>query len=162
MEDANSKEDMMAKSDFEKFVDAKLEEQRREIVEEAKTQYLSSLPDYNVPLGAFIEQMRSEGLWDSISGMSLVELADIVNPPTGGRRSGRLTKAQKGEILDRIPLFLEKNSWSRKGDIARALNVDAKKLGGPLRELVGAKRLKKQGQRGATRYTLVGDKTKPE
>lgn len=154
----------MAKSAFEKFVEARLEEQKKEIMSEAVDDYLKSIPDYNMSLSSFIDQMKKDDLWDQIGSMSVTDLANIVNPPAFGAKSGRskrLTKAHKQHVLSQIPEFLSKSSWSRKRDIAKAVQIDAKKLNGPLRELVSSKKIKKHGEKGATKYTFIGDKTKP-
>lgn len=152
----------MVKSNFEKFIESRLEEEKKTIIEEAKTDYIANLPDYDISLKQFIEEMKSDGLWDHVGEMSLVDLANVVNPSRPAGKGKRMTKAEKAKIMERIPEFLDRNSWSKKSDIARAIGVDGKKLNGPLHELIEARKIKKVGEKGGTRYTVVGDKAKPE
>lgn len=152
----------MAKSNFEKFIEARLQEQKQSIIEEARHEYLANLPDYTITLEQFIKEMQADGLWDSVSQMSLADLANHVNPPAARTAGKRMTKAEKERILERIPEFLENNPWSKKREIGRGVGADPKKLNGPLRELLDSKKIKKQGEKGGTVYAVRGEKTKPE
>jgi len=154
----------MAKSAFEKFVDAKLEEQKKCLMEEATREYLGSLPSYDIRLADFVGQMKEDGIWDTVEKMTLVEIASVVYPPAArkGGRSRRLTKVEKETILAKIPEFLDRGGWLKKREIAKAIGVEPRKLTGPLRELADAKKIKKHGEKGATKYAATGEKSKPE
>jgi len=152
----------MAKGEFEKFVAARIDEEKEKLYAEAAGEYLASQVDYGVSIEQFMEDMMAAGVWDHVKRYSMIEIANIINPPTPMRTGGgkRLTKAEKQRIMDEIPVFLEKNPWSKRKDIAEAVGIEPRKLTASLRELTG-KKIKKHGQRGATVYAVRGEATKP-
>ncbi len=152
----------MAKSNFEKFIDARMEEKKKEMIDEFRTEYLRKLPDFNITLKAFIKEMETDGLWDHVGDMTLAQLVKEISPSSFKNGRSRMTKAEKERLLEKVPEFLSKNSWSKKMAIARGVGAEPKKLNTVLKELVAGKKIKRTGDKGATMYTFVGDKEKPE
>jgi len=154
----------MARNVFEKFVDSKIAEEKDKIYREAVDTYLSSEVDYSVTIEQFRKDMMEAGIWDHVKDVSMIEFANIINPPTSqrGGRGQRMTRAEKQRLVDEIPGFLEAHPWSKRADIASAMRVEARKLTVPLRDLTATRTIKKHGERGGTVYAVRGEKTKPE
>lgn len=153
----------MPKSAFDKFVEEKLAEEKDRLLAEAAEEFLSTGVDYSVSLEQFMEEMMKSGIWDHIKEYSMIDIANIINPPSvsKGGRGKRLTKAEVEQLLEDIPAFLANNPWSKKKAVAQALGYDPKKLNSPLRQLLDSKAIKKHGEKGATVYAARGEKVKP-
>jgi hypothetical protein len=155
----------MPKNAFDKFVEDKLAIEKERLLAEAAEEFLSTGVDYSVSLEQFMEDMKNSGIWDHVKGHSMIEIANIINPPSvsrvGNGKGKRLTKVEVEKLLEDIPAFLTNNPWSKKKAVAQALGYQPKKLGSPLRQLLDSKSIKKQGEKGATVYAVKGEKAKP-
>lgn len=71
----------------------------------------------------------------------------------GGRgRGGRRAAAGKSVAPEAVLRELKRQSGQRMEELARNLGTNTKSLGGPVRELLKSKSIKKSGQARGTRY----------
>ena len=155
----------MGKTDFEKMVDEKMGAMRDDVVRETAHEYLRTGFNPDISLAEFVNSLHKEGLWDMLKDLSLKDLFEALfgTAPASKKASERtrLTKADKEKLLESIPAFLQKNSWSKRSDIAKGVGQEAKKLNIPLKELLKAKKIKKQGEKAGVVYAVVGEKERP-
>jgi len=72
----------------------------------------------------------------------------------GKKRGGKRTAAELAEMANQLLAFVEANPASNIEEIGRGTGIPTKDLALPVKKLLGEGRLKKKGQKRATRYTM--------
>jgi len=165
----------MAKAAFEEFSKVKLDALVKSASGTIALDYARKHLKLRKTIGAFVEQMQSDGAWDLVKDITFKELLTNLLAPAEPRQKGaakkatkkrgkRLSKKEKAALMESIPDFLAKNPWSKGKDIAAAVGLPTTKLAGPLRELVASGAIKKQGKKAGTTYSAgaSGSGAKPK
>ncbi|MGE0323648.1 MAG: DNA-binding protein [Polyangiaceae bacterium] len=69
------------------------------------------------------------------------------------KRGGKRTAAELADMADKLVGFVEKNPGSSIEEIGRGIGIPTKELALPVKKLLSEGRLKKKGQKRATRYS---------
>ncbi|MCA9639779.1 MAG: hypothetical protein H6718_05250 [Polyangiaceae bacterium] len=69
------------------------------------------------------------------------------------KRGGKRTAAELADMADKLVGFVEKNPGSSIEEIGRGIAIPTKELALPVKKLLREGRLKKKGQKRATRYS---------
>jgi len=72
------------------------------------------------------------------------------------KKTKRLSPAQKAGVQNKIHAYLKKNPMSSRGKVAKAMRMPTGKIGLYLRELKKAGKVKSNGQKAATKYSVMG------
>lgn len=115
-----------------------------------------------ISIGEIIKTAEKEGFGDIINGMSIQELSKVLRGTQKDSKAsgGRLTKVQVESVKEAVLVYLNTNSWSKKGDIAAAVGVDPVKLNGIIKSLREDGKIKIDGQKANMMYTIAGDRKK--
>ncbi len=81
--------------------------------------------------------------------------APAASAPTkrGKKRGGKRTASELADMADKLVSFVEKNPGSSIEEIGRGIAIPTKELALPVKKLLAEGRLKKKGQKRATRYS---------
>lgn len=114
-------------------------------------------------LAELLDVAEEEGWQDWLTGIKVVDLANIVNPPeqarpspAGGRRPDRLTSSQKAALFNDIVAFLKDHPGSSARDVAEHVGMDARRIGVLLSAIKKQGRIESKGARVAMVYALPG------
>jgi len=159
---------MAKRKSFQEFSKAKIDKVVEEVSSTIALEYAQKHFKARTTIGVFVERMQADGAWDQVQGLRIRDLIGKTEAPVAKRgrptrkkkakRSGRMTKADKAKLLEAIPAFLAKNPNSKAKDIAEGVGVPKAKLAGPLRVLLKAKKVTKQGKKAGTTYAAGGAK----
>ncbi|MEZ4229079.1 MAG: DNA-binding protein [Polyangiaceae bacterium] len=70
-----------------------------------------------------------------------------------GKRGGKRTAAELSEMADKLVEFVRSNPGSSIEEIGKGIAIPTKELALPVKKLLAEGRLKKKGQKRATRYS---------
>ena len=84
------------------------------------------------------------------------EVGGVSATPKRGskKRGGKRTSAELEEMASQLLSFVDSNPASNIEEIGRGTGIPTKDLALPVKKLLGEGRLKKKGQKRATRYTI--------
>lgn len=128
-----------------------------EVFQKFKEQRLEALlKNTETTLGEMLEEAEAGGWISWLKGQKLSTVIEMTTGSTvgAGKTGKRITKAEKEQLVEGILGFLKDNPDSAVTDIAEAVGHDVKTTGTQLRSLVAEKKVKKKGERKATRYSL--------
>ncbi|MEZ4370421.1 MAG: hypothetical protein R3B07_06330 [Polyangiaceae bacterium] len=74
-------------------------------------------------------------------------------PKRAKKRGGKRTASELADMADKLVGFVEKNPGSSIEEIGRGIGIPTKELALPVKKLLSEGRLKKKGQKRATRYS---------
>ena len=112
------------------------------------------------------EQAKTDGWLDVLDGFTLIELANLINPPSmeesdASTRNKKLTKKEVEELHANILSFLGDNPNSKARAIAKHVGISGNRLGGQLKKLRESGQIVADGERAATTYMLPAKAVAP-
>jgi hypothetical protein len=141
-----------------------------EVLRDYALEKIADLASMEGTLGDLLEEAEVHGFRPLLERVQLLELAKLINPAREAalslNRSGvartriRLTAEERSDLYERIIAYLKDNPWSQNSDIARAVDVDSKRLGMHLRDLKNEQKLMSVGIRSKMRYAIAGETSK--
>lgn len=117
-----------------------------------------SLADSPKTLNEVLEEGEREGWSELFKTLRMNELRDIFRGEKThampAREGKRMTKSQKESLYKDILSFVGSREWAKVSDIARHVNLPTRIVGSHLRSLRQEGKLRAEGEKASTRYTL--------